>query len=483
MALWSNLFTQAPTVFEAYNDTASAVGKMRAQSLINGLNQVKLKYAEPEAQQSLSQAIANTGILQTQNKFEPILDNLKVQNAQLDGLIKSQTFKGLAPAQQAALHLKQSQINYVQAKIKMLPQQMAAQQKRTDWYQSAAYQFSKTLHSLPANMRAAYIHDHIDLYNQLLQQQQQAALTASTPPASAGAPGGTPTTPLAAPPGAPPDISALSDTGMPDDVTAGLTDTGDITQGAPDMGANAQSPEIPPIAPPATVAPTQGAPSPNNAPSDVTPPVAPPQKSNLNALKFAAEIDANKKSVSPQIYKRFENSMEFENWLSANHYDRIAKNAALYAGALGKGKAALDAIKRDNPQSYEDYLEFHNSFASTAANYNKVMEGLGVQESQRNEILGNVTQAFNSYSGNPDRALDQYNRWKDNLRRVARSASLVAQPIYPGTLEKHYNIDLSEPSGVGGMVNILVNGVPASIPAANLKEALKRPGIKLDNGG
>lgn len=448
--MWSDLglFAKPPqSVFDVYTKTAQGLADVRKQRLANALSQIKLNYAPQMAQQAADLGKANVAIKQSDAQYEPsmnaadlMIKHLTAQGDQLTNAMNSVKFKYLPQQQQAEIAFKNAQIEKIKSDIKYAPMKLAQQQSHF----GNAYKLNRMLNGMDKASKAAWIASHADQYSQMMNDLVAGpAIPGMQPAPTAPNPQNTPT-----PNQAPANSVNMNPMG----------DMSDLNQ-TPPQDSGQGNPQMPP---PDIAAPQNNAPPIAQAPS---PDSAPP------SFQFTSQIAANKNSVSAPIYKRFENGLEFEKFLNDKHYDRIAANAALYAGALGKGKAALDAIMRSNPQSYEDYLEFHNSFASTAANYNKVMEGLGVQESQRSEILGNITKAFDSNTGNPERAIDQYNRWKNTMRNVVKSASQIAQPAYPGLLEKHYGINLNESSNVS---------LPKAMAINNQKT---RPGyVYVDNG-
>jgi hypothetical protein len=61
-------------------------------------------------------------------------------------------------------------------------------------------------------------------------------------------------------------------------------------------------------------------------------------------------------------------------------------NAMKYAGAAGKGKAALDALKKETPDAYADYDWYKNDFVTTMSNNIRNLESLSVDQVQRAEL-------------------------------------------------------------------------------------------------
>jgi hypothetical protein len=133
--MWSQLFTGQPrTVFDAYNDTATALSKIRSQKIANALNQIKLNYAPQMAQQAALQAVANTQIKQSDASYEPRMNaaSLGMKNAQimatnlesagrrLDNVSKYYQAIGAPQDIQNKLKIQQGQLALLYAKAKAL---------------------------------------------------------------------------------------------------------------------------------------------------------------------------------------------------------------------------------------------------------------------------------------------------------------------------------------------------------------------------
>ncbi len=171
-----------------------------------------------------------------------------------------------------------------------------------------------------------------------------------------------------------------------------------------------------------------------------------------------------------------------EKFLQDPKVDLYASAAAKYAGIAGKGKAALEMWKKNNPDDYEKNIFFRNQFKSVLTNLNKNLEGLGVQVSQREELTNNIMQAFDQYSSNPERAWDQWQKTKGIFHDIATANSAAAQPLHPGVREKLAGLSYDDNQDLNRMVDIKVNGKRASIPLKNLHKVLTRPGVEMDLG-
>lgn len=167
--------------------------------------------------------------------------------------------------------------------------------------------------------------------------------------------------------------------------------------------------------------------------------------SQADMIKLTGQLGANKATSDPSIRKRFESGLLLEKFFDDPRINKVMQNAAQYAGAFGKGKAALDSFNSKNPEAYEDYLEFKNSMASNFNNMIRQMEGLSVTPSQREELTNMLMSSMNQFNSNPARAMDQFLRLRKELRNITKGLSGLAQKAYPGVLEKRYGIDLNRP--------------------------------------
>jgi len=162
-------------------------------------------------------------------------------------------------------------------------------------------------------------------------------------------------------------------------------------------------------------------------------------------LRTTAQIKQNMGGSDPATYKRFSAAVAAENVLNDPRIERVVKNASLYAGAMGKGQAFWDSLKKDKPKAYSDYFEFGNILAQNEANIMRNIEGLSVRASQMNELKDMLTKATNSWRSNPRFALDQFNRLKKEISSLGKGLSRASQPLYPGVLEKQTGVTWDTP--------------------------------------
>lgn len=434
--MWSQLFTGQPrTVFDAYNDTATALSKIRSQKIVNALNQIKLNYAPQMAQQAALQSVAKTQTEQSDAAYEPRMNasllagrNLENQQRQLQNMMSNEKFKFLPQQLQNGIAMQNAKLQQVQQAIKLAPQKLQLEEDR----------FGATS---PSTIYRNFGH---------LTTAQKNAVAA----ANAG---------------------AISNT-----MQAGFNKAAQAT-GAPVMGAPSAAPASSMASPPDIAAPNDNGQVPAGVPQGA-PPSEPQLSPAAQSLQFASQVASNKGSVSAYSTKRLDNSIEMEKFLQDPEVDADMAAMSKYAGILGKGKAFIQSWQKDNPEDFERYLTAKNQLKSTFVNLQKNLEGLSVHVSQRKELVDNLMKGFTDPSSNPERAWDQWQRTKQILHNVAKSNSVAAQPNFPGVREKQAGLSYDTGEDLNKMIDIKVNGRRASIPMKNLEKALQRPGITMDLG-
>lgn len=415
--MWSNLFRPAPTVFDAYAQTSNALNTLRQNQIKNAMSQINLNAAPQLMNQALQQGAAKTSVMQNTAQYAPQLSALDVQQKQILNAMNSQKFQEQPIAFQQGMALKAAQLEQIKQNMLLAPQKLQQQQGRF----GAPYQLAKIMSTLTPAGKAALVAANPNEMNQVYQTAISKAAGQS------GLPMGVPAQ------------NALSPLPPPMD------------QGAP---------------PQPIIAPNQGLP----------PPSGPSAPSGAQQLPFAvaSQIAANKSSVTSPTTKRLESAVEIEKILNNPANDAMAANAAKYAGIGGKISGGMQAWSKQNPKDYEDYIQFHNQYTSMIANLMRQVEGLGVQESTRNEIRGNILQSFDTMSGNPQRAMDQYYRLKDQMTQIARAASTAAQPVFPGVRERQAGLGASSPSESSQTVEVInPQGQRGTIAVGELRAALK----------
>jgi len=161
-----------------------------------------------------------------------------------------------------------------------------------------------------------------------------------------------------------------------------------------------------------------------------------PQQQSILQQQAANQVKANMGGVSPYMTKKLDNTIAIEKFTQSPSIQMLAQSAKDYAGIKGKGQQFIDKWMGNNSVHFENNLEFKNSFTSDLVNLQRNLEALSIQPSQRKELITNIRGAFDEWSSNPDRAIDQFNRAIAQLKDIAGGTSLAAQPFYPGVREK-----------------------------------------------
>lgn len=437
----SGLFAAPQTVLGAYTQSSDALNAMRQNQMKSALSQIQLNAAPTLMQQAEDQGAAKTTTMQNTANFAPLLSQLDVQQKQIANAMNNAKFQEMPQEFQAGMALKGAQLNYLKQKISTA---QTAQSQPGGGRFGAAYQFKNFINSLTPAARASYIGAHPEQVNQILGGLLN----------NAGSSFGTATA-----------------QGMPS-----VTGTQQSNNPLSNMIGSLMQGQNQNAAPPAMITNP-------NLQQNIAPVISQQQGQQSGAqLPFAvaSQIAANKGSVTSPTTKRLESAIEIEKILGNPANDELAANAAKYAGIAGKFQGGLQAWSKQNPKDYEDYLQFKNQYTSMIANIMRQVEGLGVQESTREEIRGNILKEFDSVSGNPERALDQYNRLKAQMTQLAGAASTAAQPIYPGVRERQAGINFSPKQSSQMVKMISPSGKMYNVPQGTLKEAASN-GWKIAN--
>lgn len=353
------------------------------RALANALAKAQLPYAAPSAQAQL-------------------------QAQQLANALKQNDLNYAPQMSQADLAYKQAQTPYLRAQTGLVDQQskyypfdelikaQAANQSSSRFGQ--AYQLRQTLLAMPAPTRAAWIAENQDAYNQMTadlangQGKQQSLITPAIleqyfPGASQQQPDSTGNNLQ----------QVLQQTGS-SPVPNYLTRTGQSIQT-----------QQPIVKPGAFAQPTQ----------------------ELNDLTRKASImAANKDLTTAATRRQVEGAIQVEGIVNDPRIQQQVVNAAQYAGAAGKGQAALDALSQTNPQAYEDYRSLRYQTMPLLQNRIKTLDQMGGTDKQREELQGLYDKAMDSMTSNPEQFITQFNALTKTLDTIAKAAQTSANPIF-----------------------------------------------------
>jgi hypothetical protein len=363
----------AQSWLEAYGKGAQLKNQLQQERIANAISQNTLNYApqtsEAEIGLKKGQAYENYG--RGQNYFE-----------------------------EAKTHPSKSALNYAQAseapyrnaltamETKYIPEKYAIERARNERASNRfgeVYQFAKVFGALPAPLKAQYAAANPEAYQAMLQMSGNSALESMGNPMAA-------------------------------------------QQQQPMNALNQPMPQM------------QGQQPPNNSGNGVAPPenaalsASIPQFAQANPqqnadFKKAAQMTANQALTTAATRRQMEGAIQVENIINDPMVQGQAMNAAKYAGALRKGKAAAAALSQSNPESYEDYLAFKNQTMVLLQNRIKTLDQMGATDKQREELAGLYSKTMDSLTSNPDQFIKQFNKLGTTLDTVARSVQKSAEPM------------------------------------------------------
>jgi hypothetical protein len=149
----------------------------------------------------------------------------------------------------------------------------------------------------------------------------------------------------------------------------------------------------------------------------------------VQALGQASLMAANNKLTTAATRRQMEGAIQVEDIINDPGLQSKAVSAAQYAGAAGKGDAALAALSQKNPQAYEDYLSFVNQDMVLLQNRIKTLDQMGATDSQREELQGLYKKTMDSLTSNPEQFITQFNNLGKSLNRIASSVQKSATPL------------------------------------------------------
>jgi len=158
-------------------------------------------------------------------------------------------------------------------------------------------------------------------------------------------------------------------------------------------------------------------------------------------MRKTAQMAVNKKLTPTAIQNRAASARVFDKFFSNKKNRSIIANAVKYAGAIGKSKKLLAAIKTKGTPEYNKYLQFKNILVANFANQLRQVEALSVQPQQREEIermIASWDKGIESWSTTPVRAFSLINESFRQLQAIGKSLTEESEPIYKITEEKPF---------------------------------------------
>lgn len=365
-------------------DLSGKLEKQKGDQLANALSKIKLQNAPQEAQADLQAKLLANALSQNSVDYAPQMS-------------------------QADLAYKNASTNHVNAETDLMPLDYALkanQQNNNSNRFGAAYQQAKMISQMPAAARDKWIADnsqaYLDMVNTLGNQDLQKETSKSQQLVDRLIEQHFPSQKKNEP--QPPQNLPLNQQQI-----AAL-----VAQLQPQNGAAGQPGQQMP----------QQAPGMQRTPFSTSPEQA-------ASIGNASLMSANKALTTAATQRQIEASIQVGDILNNPELQQKAQNAAIYAGAAGKGEAAIDALLDTNPQAYNDYISFVNHDMVFTENRIKTMDQMGATDAQREELQGLYNKTMDTLTSNPGRFIAQYNELGQALDRVAKAVQKSASPVAP----------------------------------------------------
>lgn len=188
--------------------------------------------------------------------------------------------------------------------------------------------------------------------------------------------------------------------------------------------------------PPMSTASTNGVPYQNSGTTQGAPPMinpsptfAPSTPDQINQVRLANQMAANKSLTTAATQRQTEGAIQVESMMNDPGFQQHIQDAANYAGALGKGQAAIDALSQTNPRAYENYLSVMTQDMPLLLNRIKTLDGMGATDAQREELNNLYSSALNSLTTNPSQFITQVNNLGKRLDAISQAVQKSSTPI------------------------------------------------------
>lgn len=160
---------------------------------------------------------------------------------------------------------------------------------------------------------------------------------------------------------------------------------------------------------------------------------------NIRQTQLANQLSANNSLTTPATRRQYEGGIQVEGIFNDPVFQSQAQNAAVYAGATGKGKAALAALSQTNPKAYEDYIAFKRQTLPLIESRIKTLDQMGATDTQRKILENMLDKTADALTSNPQQFIMQLNQLGNTLNLVARSVQSSASPLTPMNRIKAFN--------------------------------------------
>lgn len=149
----------------------------------------------------------------------------------------------------------------------------------------------------------------------------------------------------------------------------------------------------------------------------------------VKQLQSVLESSVNKGLVTAATRRQMEGAQQVEQIMNSPEFKEKVSSASEYAGAFGKGKAAVSALMQKNPKAYEDYISLVNQDMVLLQNRIKTLDQMGSTDSQREELHGLYQKTMDSSTSNPKQFIHQFNELGKSVERVGKAVEKSARPF------------------------------------------------------
>lgn len=179
---------------------------------------------------------------------------------------------------------------------------------------------------------------------------------------------------------------------------------------------------------------------------------------NIRQSQLANQLSANNMLTTPATRRQYEGGIQVEGIFNDPIFQSQAQNAAVYAGATGKGKAALAALSQTNPKAYEDYIAFKRQTLPLIESRIKTLDQMGATDTQRKILENMFDKTADALTSNPQQFIVQLNQLGKTLNLVARSVQSSASPLIPMNRIKAFNPILEATKIINGKTYHKIQG-------------------------
>lgn len=181
-------------------------------------------------------------------------------------------------------------------------------------------------------------------------------------------------------------------------------------------------------------------------------------KDNIRQTQLANQLSANNALTTPATRRQYEGGIQIEGIFNDPNFQSQAQNAAVYAGATGKGKAALSALSQTNPKAYEDYIAFKRQTLPLIESRIKTLDQMGATDAQRKILENMFDKTADALTSNPQQFIMQLNQLGKTLNLVARSVQTAASPLTPMNRIKAFNPIIDATKTINGKIYHKIQG-------------------------